>query len=126
MKIRRTALPAAVLIAVVTSAVIILFNCDPSQCRWLPKCVFFELSGIYCTGCGATRALYAALHGDVVRSLRCNLLLFPLLISAALFLWKPQWALKPAVAWSVAIAVISFALLRNLPWYPFTLLVPLP
>lgn len=124
MKITRRMLLFSALIAA-AGAVATLLIFDPAQCSWLPKCVFFELSGIYCPGCGATRALYAILHGDVMRSLRCNVMLFPLLITAALFLWKPQWALKPFVAWSIAFAVIIFALLRNLPWYPFTLLVPI-
>ena len=125
MKITRRTLLLSAVIAAAAGAVTILLIFDPAQCRWLPKCVFYELSGIYCPGCGATRALYAALHGEVMRSLRCNVMLFPLLITAALLLWRPQWALKPLVAWSIAFAVIGFVLLRNLPWYPFTLLVPM-
>ena len=33
--------------------------------RFLPRCGFHELTGLYCPGCGNTRASYALLHGDV-------------------------------------------------------------
>lgn len=121
---RKLLLSAGFLLAA-AGAVILLSFFDPLHCRWLPKCVFYEFTGIYCPGCGATRALHAALHGDVMRSLHCNLLLFPLLLAAVILFWKPAWALKRSVAFTILIVVVGFAVLRNLPWYPFTLLAPI-
>lgn len=38
----------------------------------LPSCYLYELTGIYCPGCGCTRAVYALIHGDVILSLKQN------------------------------------------------------
>lgn len=35
----------------------------------LPPCLFFKLTGLYCPGCGGTRACIALLHGHFLRSL---------------------------------------------------------
>lgn len=35
----------------------------------LPSCSFFRLTGLYCPGCGGTRACIALLHGHFLRSL---------------------------------------------------------
>ena len=35
----------------------------------LPPCLFFRLTGLYCPGCGGTRACIALLHGHFLRSL---------------------------------------------------------
>ena len=100
------------------------FN-DPLQSKWTPKCIFYKLSNIYCPGCGATRATYEMLHGNILASLHNNLLLFPLLITAGMLILRPQWSLKRSVAYTIVIAVILFMILRNLPFYPFTLLAPI-
>ena len=49
----------------------------------LPSCYLYELTGIYCPGCGCTRAVYALIHGDVILSLKQNPLVIVSL--AALF-----------------------------------------
>lgn len=38
---------------------------------WLP-CVFHEVTGLYCPGCGGTRAVKALLGGSLARSFRYN------------------------------------------------------
>lgn len=35
----------------------------------LPPCLFFRLTGLYCPGCGGTRACLALLHGHFLASL---------------------------------------------------------
>lgn len=47
-------------------------------------CVFHRLTGLYCPGCGNTRAVLALLRGDLAGMLRWNLL-FPL--EAGYLLW---------------------------------------
>ena len=89
-----------------------------------PVCLFHCFTGLHCPGCGGTRALYWLLHGDLSRSLRCNILLL-LLAGSLLALWGfSSLARKPAFVFGVAGAEVLFFLLRNLPCFPFPLLSP--
>ena len=94
--------------------------------KWLPKCMFHQLTGLYCPGCGATRALSAMLHGDVKASLHNNALLFPLLALIAILLIKPGISLKRRVMATVLAVILAFTVLRNIPAAPFTYLAPIP
>ena len=50
----------------------------------VPGCLLYRLTGLYCPGCGATRALSAFLHGHPIRSF----LYHPVVdYVAALYLW---------------------------------------
>ncbi len=103
---------------------IFLYFHNPVATRWLPQCSFYRLTGLYCSGCGTTRALYAALHGDFYAAFRYNLLLFPSLILIGVLLWKPRLALRAWVAYPVLIILVLYWILRNIPVYPFLLLAP--
>ena len=94
--------------------------------KWLPKCMFHQTTGLYCPGCGATRALSALLHGDLKSSLHNNALLIPLGITLIILLAKPQISLKRPVAIAIVAVVIGFVILRNIPFAPFTYLAPIP
>lgn len=46
-------------------------------------CVFYQLTGLYCPGCGAGRALSSLIHGDILAALHYNaffLLVFPFIV----------------------------------------------
>ena len=101
-----------------------LYFHNPASTRWMPQCAFYRLSGFYCSGCGTTRALYVALHGNFLTAMRYNLLLFPLLILILVLIWKPRLGLRPWVAFSILIIIVLFWILRNIPLYPFVLLAP--
>lgn len=90
----------------------------------LPGCLFHSISSLHCPGCGMTRALRFLLHGELLLSLRCNVLLIPIGAVLAALLYKPELGLKVYFAYSIAFTVIGFAILRNLPCFPFTLLAP--
>lgn len=103
-----------------------------------PGCYFRKFTGFYCAGCGGTRAFFAFLKGDFVLSWRMNPLFLLGLGSALLFGAVAVWDRLPggrpprlswiritaAGGWFVLGMVILFSILRNLPWYPFTLLAP--
>lgn len=101
-----------------------------------PGCLFYKTTGLYCPGCGMTRAAFATMHGDISRAFRMNpvgMVLLPLAIaglSGPIAGWvagrPPLWKLelKPFLTWTVAITVIAFWILRNIPVWPFTLLAP--
>lgn len=38
----------------------------------IPQCFLYKKTGIYCLGCGATRALYSLISGNVFRSIYYN------------------------------------------------------
>ena len=88
--------------------------------------MFHQLTGLYCPGCGATRALSAMLHGDLKSSLHNNLLLFPLLTLIAVLIVKPEISLKRPFAIAIVAVVLLFTILRNIPVAPFTYLAPVP
>ena len=95
------------------------------------RCPFYELTGLYCPGCGSGRAVTALLHGRVGAAFRWNPLVFLLGIPAGLvFLreylrlvfpalgWQPV-PLPRWTEWACVAVVFSFWILRNLPAFAF-------
>jgi hypothetical protein len=118
-----------------------LFAVDPTRHAVYPQCWLYNATGIYCAGCGATRAIHALLHGHVIDALHDNALLItvlPLLIyvagSYAITAWQNKvWPEKNVdarklVRWGIGslVVMIGFMAVRNLPGAPFDLLRPLP
>lgn len=99
----------------------------------LPPCSFHALTGLYCPGCGSTRALHALLHGDVTQAMAMNPLLVIALPLLALMAcnaagWLPQGSERfrrsignPKLWLAV---LLGYWILRNLPWWPFAWLAP--
>ena len=117
--------PGLFLLAAATACVLVLrFPPDSPRAQWLPKCLFHEWTGLYCPGCGGTRALYALLHGDLKTSLHDNLLLIPAGLTAAALIAFPRIVLRRPVAVAIIVVVVAFAVLRNIPCEPFTALAP--
>jgi hypothetical protein len=48
---------------------------DPNQYSFYPQCYLYKTTGILCAGCGATRAVYALLHGRFLEAMHDNVLL---------------------------------------------------
>jgi hypothetical protein len=116
------------LLALGAAAAVVLLLVPPGSphSKWLPKCMFYQWTGLYCPGCGATRAFSALLHGDIRASLHNNILLIPAGLMLTVLIVKPGISLKRPVAVTVAAIVIGFAILRNIPFAPFTYLAPIP
>lgn len=95
------------------------------------KCPFYELTGLYCPGCGSGRAVFSALHGRFAESFRFNPALYLLGIpAAAVFLHEylrlvfPKLGLKPVyisrgVTLGVTLALLVWMIVRNLPMCSF-------
>ena len=95
------------------------------------RCWFYELTGLYCPGCGSGRACYALLHGDWRGAFRHNILFLPLGFPAALVflheylrLLVPRLGLKPVtvprrLAEGCCVLIFLFWILRNLPAFAF-------
>ena len=63
---------------------------DP-QGGGFPACPFYQLTGLFCTGCGSQRALHDLLHLDLGSSLGHNLLLAPALVLIVWHLAAVTW-----------------------------------
>jgi Protein of unknown function (DUF2752) len=118
--------------ATVTAIVVLLYFVEPAESAWLPKCPLHWLTGWHCPGCGSTRAAHALLHGNVLRALAYNPLFvggMPILL--AFCVWSrgrfgPGWTTAISVRWIVLLVAVMlvFAVLRNVPAWPFDLLAP--
>ena len=51
--------------AILTTAAVILFVFDPTRVGFLPPCPLHEFTGLWCPGCGSTRALHQLVHGHL-------------------------------------------------------------
>jgi len=113
----------------------LLFAFDPAQCRLFPSCLFHLTTGLHCPGCGATRAIHHLLHGHLLEAFRLNALatlLAPALLGA--LLWERlsrnsarPWSLSrisPALIWTLLSVVLLFGVVRNIPFFPFTVMAP--
>ena len=108
-------------------AVAILWLTNPAALIYFPRCPLHEFTGLYCPGCGSTRALYQLAHGHLLAAFRFNPLAVVALPVLAIWLTRGERSLvKPVWIWSLLIVIVAFGVLRNLPVYPFTLLAPQP
>lgn len=121
--------------ALIIAAILILLIRDPGADGLIP-CKFYGLTGYYCTGCGATRALHALLHGKLAEALSFNLFLLiwlPVPAYALIEYWLRRLLRKPVLpkirGWRwifilMAVTSLLFLVLRNLPVEPFPWLAP--
>lgn len=100
-------------------------------------CVTREALGVYCPGCGDTRALHALTHGHILTAFDYNLL-FPFIVvilawyylvglTTLFFRKRVMWIPQSLPTWAavmIGVVIASFTVLRNLPWWPFTILAP--
>ena len=108
---------------------------NPTTAGFFPVCPLYSLTGINCPGCGLTRGFHALFHGDVLTALHFNALLpvFALVIGfmfISMFLIAVRgrglsWRIfPPSAMYGFLVLAAAFFVLRNLPFYPFTLLAP--
>src|SRR5690349_16070871 len=82
---------------------------DPAQVEWLPPCPFHRLTGLWCPGCGGTRAFHQLLHGNLLMALHLNPLAISLLPLAGYFVVRAGRAtVRPIWIWSLLGVVIAF------------------
>jgi len=106
----------------------------PELATRVPECSVRRWTGLHCPGCGGTRGTGRLLEGDLAGAFAMNAVVALGALAAAGFLlagvwreWRgpaPGLRIHPAWLWSFAALVLVFGLVRNLPWWPFTLLVP--
>ena len=129
--IERILAAAGILAAAIGAFVLRYFN--PITAGFFPVCPLYAMTGIACPGCGLTRGFHALFHGDVLTALHFNALLpvYAFIIGysfLSMFLVAMRGrglsfrVFSPFVLWGFLVVSIIFALVRNLPFYPFNLL----
>jgi len=118
-----------VLMAALLGSGAVLFFFDPSTHGFYPLCLFHQLTGLNCPGCGGTRAAYQLLHGHFLNALRDNalfmLVLAALLAHGAWFVIRKirrqpaTLAVPPGALWTLLVITMVFGVLRNLPMFSF-------
>ena len=118
---------------IAAGAILLLYFFVEPKNGILPKCFFHELTGLYCPGCGVQRSFHALLNGHIITAIDYNLLFIlflPLVIYFILaFTWGKKYSTssflyKPVFSFTVLIVVVSFWVLRNIPFAPFSWLAP--
>lgn len=106
---------------------------DPVTAGFFPQCPLHATTGLNCPGCGLTRGFHALFHGDILTALHFNLMLpayaliFGYLLVALILIAVRGRGLSfkifpPYALWIFLVVSLVFAIVRNLPFYPFNLL----
>ena len=113
----------------------VVYVLKPGESGWLPPCPFHYLTGLYCPGCGTLRGLHALMHGSFAGAWRCNplmVLCLPLLVYAVASQVSVavrgrsirELSIPPLASWLAVAVILGYAVARNVPFYPFSLLAP--
>lgn len=89
-----------------------------------PRCIFRQLTGFDCPGCGSQRAIHALLHGHIADAWRHNaLLLIEIPLIAALLIARPLRHRHPrlhrilnsrALILTLLATIVLWTIIRNL------------
>ena len=125
----RLAAPIAAASAVAVGAAYVAAR-NPYTSITFPPCTFHAATGLYCPGCGGTRALFSAMHGDFGQALQMNALTTLLFVPPVAFglLWwlgyrlgltKRRFTARPWMGWAYGGVALAFTVVRNLPGMEF-------
>ena len=114
----------AAILVIGAVAALFYFLFDPTKVAIFPPCMFHQLTGLDCPGCGAQRALHQLLHGHLIAAIRLNAMF---VVSLPLFTWTGlrflmrslrNQPIQPSPGWwSFYIAAwIIFGIVRDLPF----------
>lgn len=102
---------------------------------WLPAtgigvpCVFHELTGLYCPGCGITRSALALLHLHIPQAYRENALVFWLLPMYLIYVWAAKRRMRRtghAMMGVMLTITVAFGILRNVPAFDWLAPIDVP
>lgn len=95
---------------------------------WLPlfkigvPCVFHEVTGFFCPGCGITRAVLALLELDFIQAFTYNPLVFILIPSYTIYLITKKMKVERvsnSIMITMLVLTVAFGVLRNFPTFDF-------
>lgn len=117
-------------IAAFTAAIAIFYIYSLNENTGIP-CIFYLLTGYYCSGCGATRAFRSILHLDFYKALRFNSLFtiifpFALIYFISVFISyivtgsdRVSRKIPKSIPILLILIAIIFGIIRNIPQFSF-------
>ncbi|HUP23828.1 MAG TPA: DUF2752 domain-containing protein [Thermoanaerobaculia bacterium] len=105
----------------IVAAAALLYVLDPATTKVYPPCPVRWSTDLLCPGCGSLRALHRLLHGELVAALQMNPLIVALGPIGVAVAWR-GWLDRAWLGWTALVTVLAYGVLRNVPWWPFTLL----
>ncbi|HKI88149.1 MAG TPA: DUF2752 domain-containing protein [Draconibacterium sp.] len=123
------------LLTIMVVLAVLFFVLDPAKNALFPKCAFYSLTGYYCPGCGSQRAIHSLLHLNISGVVSNNFLFLPAVLLILYHYVHPLLNLKfnwrlpnifyfKSTPWIIFVVIILFWILRNIPYYPFSVLAP--
>ncbi|MBQ6579693.1 MAG: DUF2752 domain-containing protein [Oscillospiraceae bacterium] len=128
MKKRIAIVAAAALIA--AAALVYLYFTGEGEGAGIP-CMFHQITGFYCSGCGASRALRSILHFDFYRALRYNAIFTICLPLFAVYFTslsvsyirfgkdRVSEKISMKIVWIFIALALIYGVLRNVPAFSF-------
>lgn len=126
---------AVTLLAALAAVTAVVLVRNPLKATVFPPCPLHAITGLWCPACGATRASYLLLHGDIRAALHFNaawVVLAPFALYQALAFggeafgvrWLRRIPLPRPVIVGLLGSIIAFFVVRNLPFDVFDMLNP--
>ncbi|MGM0568756.1 MAG: DUF2752 domain-containing protein [Elusimicrobiota bacterium] len=123
------------ILSVIFLALLVVFYFDPAVFNIYPPCLFHSLTGLACPGCGFLRATHQILRGRFFNAFKLNpliVILMPVILYNLIYSLTfsisnkalPVFFKKAFWSWFLLAIIIAFWILRNIPVYPFYLLLP--
>ncbi|GAB4582656.1 DUF2752 domain-containing protein [Nocardia sp. IFM 10818] len=115
--------------AAVAGGLALLHFRDPHAEGSYGFCPFYELTGLWCPGCGGLRGLHNLTDGRILDAVHSNILIVPLLLGFAV--WWGSWLVRgwrggtiprlPQVLpkkamWITLALLLIYTVVRNTPW----------
>jgi hypothetical protein len=126
---------AATLVAFLAGVTVWVLARNPLKSTVFPPCPLHASTGLWCPGCGATRASYLMLKGDLVSALHFNAMWVVLAPFAAYQVaafaaeahgvrWLRRIPMTQPVIAALLVTILGFGVVRNLPFEIFEVLNP--
>ncbi len=112
------------------AALIYLYFTGEGEGAGIP-CAFYQVTGFYCSGCGASRALRSILHLDFYRAFRYNAIFTVLLPFLAVYFCALGYSyirfgedrisgkIPIKIVWVLIIIAVVYGIFRNIPEFSF-------
>lgn len=89
------------------------------------KCVWHEVTGFYCPGCGITRMALSLMSGEIYQAFRYNPLLFLLIVCGIIYVvyslirYRKIKKIDNKIVIMIVVITILYGILRNIPNFDF-------